>query len=572
MAVTLDLTALGPLGGKVVSACDRLCRERVAARIIGRDHTLWKPDPEGIVDRLGWIDSPFAMAGHLPGIEDLLAGGRRDGLTHALVLGMGGSSLAAEVYARLPAVRGGHLHLSVLDTTDPATVSDLTSVDPSRTLFLPATKSGGTIETLSLLKYCYNLTIETVGRSRAGRHFAAITDRESGLHELARSLNFRQVFLNDPEIGGRYSSLSLFGMVPARLAGADPARLLAGGRAAREEIVDDGAGLRLGAALGAAAEVARDKLTLVASPSLEPLGAWIEQLVAESTGKEGKGILPVHGEPPGKPGAYADDRLFIHMKLAGEDDSDESVRELSAAGHPLVGLHLDDADDVGAAMYLWKVATIVAAHHMAINPFDQPNVEAAKALARSMLVEYQSRGVLPEPSSGLVEGCVEAFGQVEGDRLGDAIRAFLAVEPGLSPRPYVAFHAYLPPGPGVDAALTRTRRRIRDRMRLAATIGYGPRFLHSTGQLHKGDAGHGRFVQITCEDQRDVPIPDVPGEPASTTTFGILKAAQALGDRQALEDGGRAVLRLHLSGDLAEGMRVIEEAFEEALAGLPCAD
>ena len=571
MAVTLDLSALGPLAERTASVRDRLCRERVAARILDRDHTLWKPDPEGIIDCLGWIDSPLAVAGHLPGIDGLLAGARRDGLTHALVLGMGGSSLAAEVYARLPAVPGGHLHLSVLDSTDPATVGDLASVDPSRTLFLPATKSGGTVETLSLLNYCYNLTVEAVGRRRAGRHFAAITDPESGLHDLARSLNFRQVFLNDPEIGGRYSSLSLFGMVPARLAGADPARLLAGGLAAREEIVDDGAGLRLGAALGAGEEAGRDKLTLVASPSLEPLGAWIEQLVAESTGKEGKGILPVHGEPPGEPGAYAGDRLFACLKLAGEDDSDTLARDLAAAGHPVVRFQLDGAEDVGAAMYLWKVATVVAAHHMAINPFDQPNVDAAKALARSMLFEYRSRGVLPETSPGLVQGGVAAFGPVEGDRLPEAIRSFLAVEPGLSPRPYVAFHAYLPPGPDVEAPLTRTRGRIRDRMRLAATVGYGPRFLHSTGQLHKGDAGHGRFVQITCEDRRDLPIPDAPGDPASTTTFGILKAAQALGDRQALEDGGRAVLRLHLAGDLAEGMKTIEEAFAQAIADLPCA-
>ena len=235
-----------------------------------------------------------------------------------------------------------------------------------------------------------------------GRHFAAITDPGSGLHELARSLGFRRIFLNDPEIGGRYSSLSLFGIVPARLAGADPDRLLAGGLGAREEIVDDGPGLRLGAALGAGEAAGRDKLTLVASPSLESLGAWIEQLVAESTGKEGKGILPVHGEPPGEPGSYADDRLFAYLKLAGEDDSDTFVRDLAAAGHPVVRIELDHAHDVGAAMYLWKVATIVAAHLMAINPFDQPNVEASKVLARSILDEYRSRGVLresPPPSS-----------------------------------------------------------------------------------------------------------------------------------------------------------------------------
>ena len=569
MAVTLDLSTLGPLAGRVASTRDHLRREGVAARIIGRDHTLWKPDPEGIVHSLGWIDSPAAMAGQVRGIDDLLAAARREGLTHALVLGMGGSSLAAEVYARLLAVPEGHLRLSVLDSTDPSTVREMTSLDPARTLFLPATKSGGTVETMSLLKYCYNLAVEAVGRQRAGRHFAAITDPDSGLHQLAQTLGFRRIFLNDPEIGGRYSSLSLFGIVPAGLAGADPARLLAGGLAARGEVVDDGPGLRLGAALGAGEGTGRDKLTLVASPSLGSLGAWIEQLVAESTGKEGKGILPVHGEPPGEPGSYAGDRLFACLKLAGEDDSDRSVRDLASAGHPVVRIELDHAHDIGGAMYLWKVATIVAAHLMAINPFDQPNVEASKLLARSILDEYRSRGFLREPAAALRQDGVDAFGPFEGERLAEAIRSFLLTEGEPSPRPYLAFHAYLPPGPDVEAPLTRVRRTVGDRMRLATTVGYGPRFLHSTGQLHKGDAGHGRFVQITRDDPLDLPIPDDPGAPASTTTFGVLKAAQALGDRQALVDGGRIVLRLHLTVGLAEGMKIIEEAFEEAMAGLP---
>ncbi len=573
MPVTLDLSALGPLAGNVAAARDQLCRERVAARILQRDHTLWKPGPAGIGNRLGWIDSPVVMARHLGPIDDLVDGALRDGLTHALVLGMGGSSLAAEVFARLPSVAGRRLRLSVLDSTDPAAVGGLTAaIDPARILFLPATKSGGTVETLSLLKYCYNLTIGAVGRPRAGRHFAAITDRGSGLHQLAQSLGFRQVFLNDPEIGGRYSSLSLFGLVPAVLAGADPVRLLAGGREARARIVDDGTGLQLGAVLGAGERAGRDKLTLIASPSLEPLGAWIEQLIAESTGKEGKGILPVHGEPTGEPRSYADDRLFAYLSLTGEDGPDAAVEALTGAGHPLVRLELDDAHDVGTAMYLWKVATIVAAHQMGINPFDQPNVEAAKVLARSMLDTYRSRGTLPGSPPDLVEDGVAVWGHVPGGRLREAIRSFLSVEDGGSRRPYVAFHAYLPPDPEVETRVTRIRRRIRDRMRLATTTGYGPRYLHSTGQLHKGDAGHGRFVQITCDDRRDLPIPDEPGESNSTTTFGILKAAQAHGDLQALVDGGRTVLRLHLTGGLAEGLKVMDEAFEQAVAGLPSSE
>ena len=569
MPVTLDLSTLGPLEGAVGAARQRLGRERVAARILDRDHTLWGPRPEGIVDRLGWIDSPREMAGRLRPIDDLLTGALGDGLTDALLLGMGGSSLAAEVYGRLLPLAGGRLRLSVLDSTDPAAIADVAAaIDPARTLYLPATKSGGTVETLSLLKHCYNLTLAAVGPGRAGRHFAAITDPGSGLQELAESLRFRRLFLNDPEIGGRYSCLSFFGLVPARLAGADPGRLLAGGRAARAEIVDDGVGLRLGAVLGAGVAAGRDKLTLIPSPSLEPLGAWIEQLIAESTGKDGTGLLPIDGEPLGEAGSYAGDRLFVSVKLRCEADPPEA-EALAGAGFPVVRLELGEAYDVGAAMYLWKVATIVAAHRMGVNPFDQPNVESAKVLARSLLDACRTEGALPASPPDLVEAGVAACGQVEGGPLWSAIRDFLSLEKESHPRPYVAFHAYLPPRPQVEAALTRIRRRIRERTGLATTIGFGPRFLHSTGQLHKGDAGHGRFLQITCEDRLDLPIPDAPGETASTTTFGMLKAAQASGDRQALIEGGRAVLRLHLAGGLSEGLRVMEKAFEKALADVP---
>ena len=569
MPVTLDLSTLGPLEEAVAATRERLGRERVAARIRERDHTLWAPGPAGIADRLGWIDSPLEMAGRLRPIDDLLSGALGDGLTNALLLGMGGSSLAAEVYGRLLPLAGGRLRLSVLDSTDPAAIADVTAaIDPARTLYLPATKSGGTVETLSLLKHCYNLTLEAVGSGRAGRHFAAITDPGSGLQKLAESLRFRQLFLNDPEIGGRYSSLSFFGLVPARLAGADPGSLLAGGQAARSEIVDDGIGLRLGAVLSAGVAAGRDKLTLIPSPSLEPLGAWIEQLIAESTGKEGAGILPIDGEPLGEAGSYAGDRLFVSLKLRREEDAPKT-EALEGAGFPVVRLELAEAYDIGAAMYIWKVATIVAAHRMGINPFDQPNVESAKVLSRSMLDAYRTEGALPAPPPDLVEDGVAAFGQVEGGALWSAIRDFLSLEDEGRPRPYVAFHAYLPPRPEVADGLTRVRRGIRDRTRLATAIGFGPRFLHSTGQLHKGDAGHGRFVQITCQDRSDLPIPDAPGATASTTTFGMLKAAQASGDRQALLEGGRKVLRLHIEGGLTEGLRVIEKAFEKALADVP---
>jgi glucose-6-phosphate isomerase len=509
---------------------ERLRSDRVAARIVDRDHTLWKPDPEEISNRLGWLDSPRVMANAIDEIGAVVTRARAEGLTHALLLGMGGSSLAPEVFRRVFGVADGHLDLAVLDSTDPAAVAAVTEpLDPARTLFLPATKSGGTVETLSFLKYCYGLTVDAVGRPAAGRHFAAITDPGSGLEEMARALEFGHIFRNDPNIGGRYSALSYFGLVAARLGGVDIGRLLTGAREASADIVDGGIGLRLAAAMAAAVAVHRDKLTLIASSGMQSLGVWIEQLIAESTGKEGKGILPVEGESVGDPGDYGDDRLFVYLRMDGDDNraSDETVQELEASGHPVARLEVRDRYDLGAEFFRWEFATAVAGAIISVNPFDQPNVQAAKDMTDSVLEAYNATGKLTDGDSG------------------NGVQELLD---GLTKGDYLAIMPYVSQTPKADRAFEALRRNIVERYGVATTLGYGPRFLHSTGQLHKGGPSSGAFLQITTSHGNDIPIPGAP------YSFGTLADAQALGDREALAAAGRRVARLHIDSDIAAGV------------------
>jgi len=541
---------------------DRMARDDIVGRIRERDHTVWAADPTEIANRLGWLDSPTAMVSRLTEIDEVIEAVRADGYTHALLMGMGGSSLAPEVFRKVFDVADGFLDLAVLDSTDPEAVRFWGEhLDPARTLFIPATKSGGTVETISFLKYFYNLTANAVGEARVGEHFVAITDPESGLADLAGELEFRHIFLNDPDIGGRYSALSMFGLVPARLIGVDLARLLGAARAAAEESVSgasDGA-LVLGAAMAAGVPAGRDKLTLVLSPTISPLGPWIEQLVAESTGKAGKGILPVEGEAVAAPGTYGDDRLFVYLRLAGEDGQDNEMAELAAAGHPVLYLEAKDTYELGAEMFRWEMATIVAGHCMGINPFDQPDVEAAKILGRTMTEAYLRDGILPAVEPALTDGELSVYGDVPPDAsLPEALRSFFAsfadAATDRRPRRYISLHMYARSTMEIDCALAKVRSALRERLGLATTVGYGPRFLHSTGQLHKGDAGRGVFLQFTCDDAVDARIPDTAGDDSSHMTFGVLKAAQAMGDEQALRNAGRKILRVGLGSDVVGGL------------------
>lgn len=540
-----------------------LHRSRFLERILRKDHTLWKPAPEEIVNRLGWLDSPRAMKRRLSGIEAVLAGLRADGFTFALLLGMGGSSLAPEVFRRVFGAADGFLDLAILDSTDPGAVLDHAGrLDLERTLFIVSTKSGGTVETFSFLRYFYNLAAEQLGAEEAGRHFIAITDPGSALAQVAATRRFRHTFLNDPDIGGRYSALSFFGLFPAALIGMDTTRLL--GRAEEEMEgefspggAEEGGGAFLGALLGELARRGRDKLTLLFSPRIEAFGDWIEQLIAESTGKEGKGILPVVGEPLGPPEVYGEDRVFVALRIGEDRSGEKELQALTAAGHPVVDLRITDPYDLGGQCFFWEMATVAAGWRLGINPFDQPDVESAKVVARRMIALYSEKGAMPGERPALEGTGISVYGDVTAKTPGGALAEFMG---GAGPGAYVAIQAYLQPCPEIDKVLVQLRLRLRERFRIAVTVGYGPRFLHSTGQLHKGDAGRGLIIQITVDDTRDAPVPDELGNAASALGFGVLKAAQASGDRQALVDKGRRVLRLHLHGDVTGGLNRLTEA------------
>jgi glucose-6-phosphate isomerase len=563
--VTNVAVSLGRYQSDVDTAFANMIKNRVPARLWERDYTLWKPSPVEIANRLGWLKSPWEMVGRLQQSTALVDSLRQDGFTHALLLGMGGSSLAPEVYAKTFGTSEGYLDLAVLDSTDPAAVLAFSKQgDLAKTLFIVSTKSGGTVETFSFMKYFFNLVSERYGAGEAGRRFIAITDPGSALADLAAIHRFRETFLNDPEIGGRYSALTYFGLIPAALMGMDVEKLLdqAKDAADREKSVDGSrpawlSGLYLGAILGVLARSGRDKLTFYFSPRIASFGNWLEQLIAESTGKEGKGILPVVGEPLGPAVVYRDDRVFVYLYLSDDKAAREEIIRLEAMGHPVIKIGLPDVYDLGGQIFLWEVATAVAGHDLGINPFDQPDVEAAKVLARQMLARYRENSGLPAEVPALEGDGIAVYGDIFARSPGEALDTFLK---SSVPGGYVALQAYLQPTVGTDAALLRLRRCLLDRYRLATTAGYGPRFLHSTGQLHKGGGNRGMFIQLTADDPKDISIPDEMGRPGSTVSFGVLKAAQALGDRQALLNANRRVIRFHLGGDIAGGLKILTEA------------
>ena len=558
---------IGRYQSSVDIALNEMGEQRIIERIWAHDYTVWKPEPEEISNRLGWLEIIEPMQAQIPRMQALVEAVREDGCTHALLLGMGGSSLAPEVIRKTFGVRDGYLDLAVLDSTDPgAVLSAAERLDPSKTVFIVSTKSGGTVETLSFFKYFYNMVLEAVGPNSAGEHFIAITDPGSKLEDIARRYNFRDVLLNDPNIGGRYSALSYFGLLPAALVGVDLEKLLdraaqaaASFKRSSTAAVNNNQAEYLGAVMGELAKAGRDKLTLFLSQEIASFGDWIEQLMAESTGKEGAGILPVVSEIIGKSDRYGEDRLFVHLKLDGDGTYETALRDLESAGHPVVTLSLDDAYDLGAQMFLWELATAVAGSRLGINPFDQPNVEAAKVLARQLVADYQEGGELPFPEPSQQSDGISVYGDILADSPGGTLETFLA---GAQPGAYVALQTYVNPTTEIGAALSDLRSRICDRTRLATTLGFGPRFLHSTGQLHKGDAGRGLFIQFTADDPQDVDIPDQAGSDDSSITFGLLKSAQVLGDAQALDDAGRQVIRFHLGGDANAALAHLARAVE----------
>ena len=501
--VSTTASSLGPLANAVDERLARFAREDVTHRLWSGDHTLWTDHDTEISDRLGWLAVVGAMEHEAEDLHTFAASVAADGITSVVLLGMGGSSLAPEVLGATFSATEHGLSLEVLDTTDPASIRALEErIDLDRTLFIAASKSGSTVETLSQLAY-FAQQVTDPGR------FVVITDPGSPLATLGTERGFRRVFLNPPDIGGRYSALSYFGLVPAALVGVDLLQLLDRAREMAQAChacvpPADNPGAWLGAVLGEAALAGRDKLTLIVPDEITTFGTWVEQLIAESTGKDGRGIVPVEGEAIGSPEAYGDDRLFVAIGEHG------ALEALEAAGHPVVRLPYVDRYQLGGEIFRWAFATAVAGHVLGIHPFDQPNVQEAKDATARVL---DGAGVdAATPSAGAVLGTV-------------------------TPGDYIAILAYVPRSPEWDARLQRVRLRLRGRHRVATTIGYGPRFLHSTGQLHKGGPDTGIFIQIVPDDGEDLSIP---GRPYG---FGELRRAQALGDLQALRAHGRRVAR-----------------------------
>ena len=532
---------------------------RLIGRIWRRDVSVWTPDPTGeaaqsIANRLGWLDVPTGMAPELGRVEALGDEVRRDGITTVYLLGMGGSSLCAEVMRSVYGVRDGFPQLVVMDTTDEAAIHGaLDRLEPARTLFLVASKSGGTVEPASMEKVFWQHVSAALG-SAAGQQFVAVTDPGTELAHLAESRGYRKIFLNPPDIGGRFSALSLFGLVPGALIGAPVRDILSGAadmaEGCRQESYKN-PGLDLGVFIGFNAAEGRDKLTVVLPPSLRALGLWIEQLVAESTGKLGKGALPVVDEPLGHPGDYGTDRAFVALSTDRDAPDATRLEALEAAGHPVCRLSTRIAG-LGAEFFRWEFATAVAGAVLGINPFDEPNVSEAKEKTKAILAKKDFTGGSPLASAGGVSVFSSTFAApTPAAVVGEAIAS-------LRPRDYVAFLSYLPGDPAIEAAIASIRERIRAVKRTASTYGVGPRYLHSTGQYHKGGPNTCVAFVITGEDETATAIPAAP------FTFAQLKRAQAVGDYQTLEAHDRRTVRIHLDRGL-DPVQTLTTLFREAL-------
>jgi len=553
--------SFGEYGPRVEDALLRLQKEEFPRRLWAKDPSLWRKEEQSqkaIKQRLGWLTVTEAMAEHCDQLQAFAQEVRRAGFQEAVLLGMGGSSLAPEVLQRTIGGASGYPQLQLLDTTDPqAILACERSLDLGHTLFIVSSKSGTTAETVSLYAY-FRERVRGIKGDRFGENFVAITDPGTPLERTARQDGFRRLFLNAPDVGGRFSALSYFGLVPAALIGVDVARLLDGTEAMVQGCAScvppgENPGVWLGAALGELARAGRDKVTLVTDEALAAFGGWAEQLLAESTGKDGRGLIPVEGEPLGDPAVYGGDRVFVHLGLdAAGGDSDGRLKALAAAGHPVLRLRLSDRYDLGQEFFRWEVAIATAGAVMEVNPFDEPGVQESKDNTSRLLAEYARTGRLPQPEPDLA---------LDGEGASAAAARLAAHLRRARPSDYLALLAYLKPSPEHDERLQSVRLALRDSLKVATTVGYGPRFLHSTGQLHKAGPDSGLFLQISADDAEELPIP---GQPHG---FATLKRAQALGDLQSLRDKGRRVLWVHLGGDSEGGLARLEEAVKEALSG-----
>ncbi|MBS1683434.1 MAG: transaldolase [Bacteroidetes bacterium] len=547
---------------ELTTALAQLDTQHIRERIYEKDASLWKSDKASqakIADRLGWLDLPQQADTRIENITAFATEVQKEGFRYAVLLGMGGSSLCSEVARETFVTRRGYLRLFVLDDTDPASIQALEKkIKLEKTLFIVASKSGTTKESLSFFHYFYDRVRPHAGRN-AGGHFIAITDNGTPLAELGERYKFRRVFINPSDIGGRYSVLSDFGLIPMALMGVDIAAMMHSAAEmetlCRDSSAETNPGLDLGAEIGISQTMGRDKLTFVLSPSIAAFGYWVEQLIAESTGKEGKGIIPVNGETLGSPSVYGNDRIFIHISVAGDKDAVQmrKLNALESAGHPVIRVKIPDPIALGGEYYCWEVATAVAGLIIGINPFDEPNVAESKKNTENLLEEWKSAKKFKETTSPVTKaedisiytgGAATALNGA-ATSVADFIKSFLGE---IKPGDYVAMLPYFHHTETRADMLQSWRMAIRDEYQVATTLLHGPRYLHSTGQLHKGGPDCGLYIILTADEKTSLPIP---GEAYG---FEVLHHAQAMGDFRSLSDKGRRVIRIHLGADVDYGL------------------
>jgi transaldolase / glucose-6-phosphate isomerase len=560
----------GPLGGAVASSLEEWKKNNKVARLWQKDASLWSGTDES--NWLGWLAITEEQLAHIDALKQIAEDVKKARFKHALLLGMGGSSLCPEVLRMTFGKIKGFPELHVLDSTDPAQIRAIEAkVDLQSTLSIVSSKSGSTLEPNIYKQYFFERVKAKVGEKEAGNRFIAITDPGSKMQQVAEADKFRKIFMGVPTIGGRYSALSNFGMVPAAVMGLDVRKFLKN----TEEMVkacgastaaDSNPGVVLGTVLGVAANHGRDKITIVTSPGIFDLGAWLEQLIAESTGKIGKGIIPVDRERLAKPAAYGSDRVFAYLRLASKPNKaqDAAVAAIEKAGHPVVRIALPNTYNLGQEFFRWEIATAVAGSLMGINAFNQPDVEASKIETKKLTSQYEMTGSLPPESPFFEEHGIKLFADEKntaalkgGAKLADVLRAHLS---RLGAGDYFALLGYVTMNPANEKILQTIRHAVRDKKKVATVLGFGPRFLHSTGQAYKGGPNSGVFLQITCDDAKDLPVP------GQKYTFGIVKAAQARGDFAVLAERGRRALRVHLGKNLKSGLATLTKAVQKAIA------
>ena len=560
----------GRLAGEVAWSLEDWKKNNKVARLWQKDASLWSGTDES--NWLGWLTITEEQIAHIDVLKQVAEDVKKARFKDALLLGMGGSSLCPEVLRMTFGKMKGFPELHVLDSTDPAQIKAIEAkVDLQRTLCIVSSKSGSTLEPNIYKQYFFERVKAKVGEKEAGNHFSAITDPGSKMQQVAEADKFRRIFLGVPSIGGRYSAISNFGMVPAAVMGLDVEKFLKN----TEEMVtacgassaaDFNPGVILGTILGVAANHGRDKITIVTSPGIFDLGAWLEQLIAESTGKIGKGIIPVDRERLAKPASYGNDRVFAYVRLASKPNKaqDAAVAALEKAGHPVVRITLPSTYNLGQEFFRWEIATAVAGSIIGINAFNQPDVEASKIETKKLTSQYETTGSLPAESPFFEEKGIKLFADEKntaalkgGAKLADVLKAHLS---RIGAGDYFAVLGYITMNPANEKTLQTIRHAVRDKKKVATVLGFGPRFLHSTGQAYKGGPNSGVFLQITGDDAKDLPVP------GQKYTFGIVKAAQARGDFAVLAERGRRALRVHLGKNLKTGLAMLTRAVQKAIA------